>query len=748
AAATRSSSVAGELLAAATKHRDEVGNLLARARARAAASAELTMLAEQDEELARIAAEVAAARRAAPVLPHLAAAADGAVHVDRTAAQEQQARIRLAELAPELAEAEPAALLAAHDAAQQRVGGLEALRPLAEEITQLRQAAADAGSASGTAKAALAENEAARTTLPTRVLDARAVVDTARTAAAQVEGMQLRAQSLTRALATAGTRDELDATRATLHEQVVAAREHAQEARQLYQDLQQRQLDGAAARLASLLAPGEPCPVCGGVEHPVPAEPLVDAVSTEQVERAETAYQAAGAALQELERQLSAADARRIEQAGQLTDFGGAEVATTVLREQLTEAKSAALQAIERADGLQMAEDALAELERERGELDTRRARLEAELTSLTDRTAETSAAVARAEARLAKHLDGAADLDAAIMAAQQRAQAIADARGAARAAIEAVDTRVRLDQDAHAAATAAGFLGVAQVQAAVRDPSWIEQQEAARRAHDAAVTAARTRLIDSGEDPLDATALADAVAAATGAVEESARAHRAAVAAQGARAQQAGDLQRLVPRYCAAWTRLQPQRQACEQLKALADLTAGDGANHRRMALSSYVLAARLEQVAAAASVRLLRMTDGRYALLHSDDAVGAQRRRGLALRVSDSWTGQDRDTASLSGGETFLASLALALGLADVVTAEAGGARIETLFVDEGFGTLDEDTLDEVLGVLDGLREGGRMVGVVSHVAELRQRVPTRIEVRKTRSGSTIHQPQPATV
>jgi exonuclease SbcC len=110
--------------------------------------------------------------------------------------------------------------------------------------------------------------------------------------------------------------------------------------------------------------------------------------------------------------------------------------------------------------------------------------------------------------------------------------------------------------------------------------------------------------------------------------------------------------------------------------------------------------------------------------------------------LRVVDGWTGAERDPASLSGGETFAASLALALGLADVVTAEAGGTLLETLFVDEGFGSLDEDTLDEVMGVLDGLRDGGRCVGLVSHVAELRQRIPVRLEVDKGRTGSHLRQ------
>jgi len=158
-------------------------------------------------------------------------------------------------------------------------------------------------------------------------------------------------------------------------------------------------------------------------------------------------------------------------------------------------------------------------------------------------------------------------------------------------------------------------------------------------------------------------------------------------------------------------------------------------------MSLSAFVLAARLEEVATAATERLVAMTSGRYSLIHTDARRGAGR-SGLGLLACDAWTGVDRDTSTLSGGETFLASLALALGLADVVTAEAGGTRIEALFVDEGFGSLDEETLDEVMTVLDGLREGGRMVGIVSHVAELKQRIPAQIRVHKGQAGSYLTQ------
>jgi len=125
---------------------------------------------------------------------------------------------------------------------------------------------------------------------------------------------------------------------------------------------------------------------------------------------------------------------------------------------------------------------------------------------------------------------------------------------------------------------------------------------------------------------------------------------------------------------------------------------------------------------------------------LEHSSARGVGEVRGGLSLLVRDEWTGESRDPATLSGGETFVVSLALALGLADVVTREAGGSNIDTLFIDEGFGSLDSDTLDDVMDTLDGLRGGGRVVGIVSHVPEMRTRVVTQLRIRKERSGSSV--------
>ena len=124
----------------------------------------------------------------------------------------------------------------------------------------------------------------------------------------------------------------------------------------------------------------------------------------------------------------------------------------------------------------------------------------------------------------------------------------------------------------------------------------------------------------------------------------------------------------------------------------------------------------------------------------MHTDDVGPRGTRGGLGLEIRDDHSGVVRSANTLSGGESFCASLALALGLADVVAAEAGGITLDTIFIDEGFGSLDSESLDSVMGVLDELRSGGRTVGIVSHVEEIRDRVPSRLHVVRGRHGSTV--------
>lgn len=259
-----------------------------------------------------------------------------------------------------------------------------------------------------------------------------------------------------------------------------------------------------------------------------------------------------------------------------------------------------------------------------------------------------------------------------------------------------------------------------------------LEAAERARAAAEAVLAEPEVRAAADAElgdlDALDA------------AVREARQALDIAVAAHSAAATRVAKLEELSSQLWAAVDRIAPAQRAHEELAALADVVAGRGANNRRMSLRSYVLAARLEEVAVAGSARLRRMSGGRYEFVHTDRAGTHGRRGGLGLDIRDDYTGAIRPAKTLSGGETFMASLALALGLADTVAAETGGIVLDTLFIDEGFGSLDADTLDAVMGVLDDLRAGGRVVGLVSHVDEMRQRIPSRLHVIRGRAGSRL--------
>jgi len=189
-----------------------------------------------------------------------------------------------------------------------------------------------------------------------------------------------------------------------------------------------------------------------------------------------------------------------------------------------------------------------------------------------------------------------------------------------------------------------------------------------------------------------------------------------------------------------AAAVNLEAARQEHAPVIRLAELAQGGAGNRHGITLPTYVLIRRFEEVITAANDRLGPMSSGRFTLERSDAKEATRARKtGLSLRVLDSLTDVPRDPRSLSGGETFYVSLALALGLADIVTAEAGGVDLGTLFIDEGFGSLSSEILDNVLTELGRLRLGGRVVGLVSHVEALKQSIAERIEVRRLADGSS---------
>ena len=162
------------------------------------------------------------------------------------------------------------------------------------------------------------------------------------------------------------------------------------------------------------------------------------------------------------------------------------------------------------------------------------------------------------------------------------------------------------------------------------------------------------------------------------------------------------------------------------------------NGTNTARITFERYVLAAFLEDILKAANLRLKKMTEGRYELFRTENLERKNKQSGLELEVYDSYTGKKRHVKTLSGGESFKASLAMALGLSDVVQAYSGGVSLDTMFIDEGFGTLDQSSLDSAINCLIELQESGRLVGIISHVQELKERIDTRLEVTSTTIGS----------
>lgn len=521
------------------------------------------------------------------------------------------------------------------------------------------------------------------------------------------------------------------------------ARAEYQDRRQRWLDLREERLANAAAELASQLQAGVPCPVCGSPEHPVPAPAAASALDVAEAEQsAQLACEAAEAALAGLERELS--DAQQV-------------VAVLAAQGGDTAPEDAALEAT-------LAAERAAEARRAAADLAVNRARhteLDEEIAEAERALAHAASNITQTESTLAEVREQADSLDVALdnlraghpvlagrITALDGTAAVlerADAAGTRleQAGARAAETRQQLelalpgtgfDTADAARAVLLSAPEAAELEAAVR----AGQDEAARIgelfASEELVLAAHELETEGplGEERVEQLR-ADAAAAD--------RSARDAALAAGLAEKSVRTLGTIAANYARLAEDGREPRERAHLLAAVADAARGAGDNNYRMSLNSYVLAARLEQVAVAASERLIGMSDGRYILQHTDARAARGAKSGLGLEVVDQWTGQRRDTATLSGGESFMASLALALGLADVVQQESGGVDIETLFVDEGFGSLDEQALEQVMDALEGLRDGGRVVGLVSHVGEMKQRISTQLQVVKGRNGSTLH-------
>ncbi|MEU5994327.1 SMC family ATPase [Spirillospora sp. NPDC047418] len=724
-----------ETLRTAREALDEGKAVAGRRQSHADAVARRDALAGHAEEKSRMASRLDAAARADRVVPLVKDVRDrhGRAVQARRWAEETRARVAalLPPKAPEdvLAKAErdrrdEAAALEGGRATAARLGDIERRREaLAAELRRLEPQEARTA-------AALAE-------LPGIVAARRAELDEARVAAAGRSGAEAAVRDVRRRLDAAHRRDRVEGLLAAAEEAQRAAIDAAQEARDRAQELRQTRLDGMAAVLAAELADGEPCRVCGSTEHPAPVASLAVVPTEDEVDRAQAAYEQAQ---QRRERRTGEVESRRSER-DQLVEAAG-DAPAGVLAVELAETRETLDAAMARAAEAERLETVL---HRHEQELEQARDGHDQVSRLLTENRTE-DRNLAEEQVRRTAELDQARGddptLEARIARLTREADALGEAVEASRAAgradeeLSAARARARQEAEDQGFGTPDEVLEAAltdEEQGDLRDRirTW-DDQEAQVRA-----LLKDPALIEAAAAPApDLPALEAAVRAAEAAHTE------AASAADRAR-YRCDRLAELRGRLTGAVADWRPAAERHEVAERLAGLASGKHpANRHAMSLSAYVLAARLEQVVAAANERLSRMSGGRYALVHTTEKSAGDRTKGaggLGLRVADAWTGLMRDPVTLSGGESFITSLSLALGLADVVTAEAGGTEIGTLFVDEGFGTLDEETLDEVMDVLDGLRDGGRAVGIVSHVAELRTRIPAQLRVTKDRTGST---------
>ncbi|MEU6564336.1 SMC family ATPase [Nocardia nova] len=633
-----------------------------------------------------------------------------------------------------------------------QIGSLEEVRADAESAGRVSAELAGLRSDHAAVTAESKQVSEQREQLPDAIRSAESALREAADAKVALPGVQRECEQ---ARAAAEAAVELVRTRAeltTATEEFERARAAHADARERTLDLRERRLAGMAAELAGALVAGQPCGVCGSAEHPEPARPAAVTVAKSDEDEAVRAERAA-----EQRRDRTLAHRTELERRVELlTERGGdgdpAQLAAArdAADERLRATRASAATAGDLTETVARLRGTDTELNARLRDLESRSSAIQerilaadrrlSELTARVRAAAGADRTVERRRARLENLIADATDLltarGDATVAEDQFAALARRVEQAARAADLPV-TDGGVPNGTPDTAVLAEYAKV--VAAASRTPQQQADMDAdlvtadRLRAHAEAVLAEPEVQAAAATAPVDLAGLEAEVA-------EARRRCDAAVAAQADGARRVAQLEELSGQLWAAADRIAPLQRAHTELADLSEVVAGRGANNRKMSLRSYVLAARLEEVAVAGSARLRRMSGGRYEFVHSDAAGPRGRRGGLGLDIRDDYTGAVRPAKTLSGGETFMASLSLALGLADVVAAESGGLVLDTLFIDEGFGSLDADTLDAVMGVLDELRSGGRVVGVVSHVDEMRQRIPSRLHVIREPSGSKL--------
>ena len=610
------------------------------------------------------------------------------------------------------------------------------------------------------ANAKLAQGRERENQLPTQIASKQELLEQLNEQAATLPAAQLAQEQAAQTLKLAKAHEQLvkDHQRARKLQQLVAL--ELKQASQRHKHMLEQWLSQSALNLAQNLVAGEPCPVCGATEHPAPATQGGENISQEQLDQALEK-------VNEVQGELSQASERVTKLAAQL-EAQPCQLSPAQAREQLQEAKAAltaAKQASEQARSCKAQIAKLnAELEALRADNQAAQARLagdakeiqllgekiEADAASLSCEGFESVAAKVEYLSQLAAGLEQLAKAGQELDQCKKRAQQAADSFAAQWAQASASFAE-------HSAKPAAP---------APTDPAETEPTQA-EPTQDTSVANVQDGYAQACQDfaGLDLAALK----ATSASYEKSLSINQAALAElEGieltpppleqtqAQLEQAQAKTQACQTYASTWQAFAGQVNA--QLAKLNELlarrskasdkdgqllalaSAANGDNQARLTLSAWVLQAHFRQVLVFANERLGVIGAGRYELINVDSEEDTrQQKQGLGLAVVDHLSGTTRSPRTLSGGESFYVSLALALALADVVAAQNGGIEMNTLFIDEGFGSLDEGTLAEVMDVLSALHSGGRVVGIVSHVSELKRAIPAAVEVRPLLGGGS---------
>ncbi|MGO2745624.1 AAA family ATPase [Microbacterium sp.] len=608
-------------------------------------------------------------------------------------------------------------------------GGWERAAELEKGAVALSAELDDARMQVAAASALVDAGDAERAELPARLSELTEQRDAARRQADRID-------DLARALASAQSRREaavavvtISGDLETAERKLVETSTASADAQTALAHVRRRRLEGFAGELASALVSGEPCAVCGSTSHPAPAEHS-DPVSADDIEAAESVRDAAQ--VDERAAQDRVADVKaQLAGASAIADGWTAEIAEShVAAATKAHAESDAAASELTALEAQVAQttDAIAALEQKRTESATALAAARESFALVAQREQQAAAQISEARGTFETVAERTTEATAQIAVARALASALTELARSAKAFSAAKE-----EQDA--ALAASDFDDVSAAQDAMRSASeqeTIEGRIAAHRAHreKERATLLELELRTLPEEPID-------LAPAEHAAAEARSAWKAAVDVAGRAANTAEQLAGLIESAASEHARSAEQQAEHEVLRGLADTIAGRAGNTHKMTLETFVLAAELEEIVDAANRRLSDMSTGRYQLQHSDALASRGAASGLGIVVFDAFTGQTRPAQSLSGGETFLSSLALALGLAEVVTARAGGIQLDTLFIDEGFGSLDADTLEVAMRTLDELRSGGRTVGIISHVESMQEQIPAQLMVEQTPEG-----------